>query len=300
MFYLVVIRKLSLLALRTIPRIVEILESAFTLKDMSKFLLLQPTRIASFIKYGFACQEVSLTPSDIVRRLSGMPGQGLYCLLIAVLTAGCSSTGPKVMDSQEVHLQKQAVTVIRSEAFRFDWDKEVRPVQADLESCAADAITEHFPDLHYIPRETFTKTAFPNLPSESAPTELRYIRVLIEKPTLRQRLKPLNLRYIVYVGGHTEIQESNNWIVQAGFNAVLVMGASTWTKETNVNALIFDLKRLTESTGAEEHAAGTSWMAGVLPFIVGWPDHSEHQACRQMGEQITQALARARRLEAQQ
>ncbi len=189
--------------------------------------------------------------------------------------------------------------MIRSETFRFNWYNEVRPVRADLEHCVSDAIEERFPDLRYISRQTFSDTAFPDLPSESAPTDLRHIRVLLEDPTFRKRLETLNLRYIVYVGGHTEIVGAHSWIGIGGYMAATVVGMSEWKKDTKVNALVFDLKSPLDTISAEEHIEGTSWVAGLFPFIFGTPASTESRAWRDIGERLVATLAAARQLEAQ-
>jgi hypothetical protein len=64
-----------------------------------------------------------------------------------MLATGCASSGPESAEKSQAQSPKQAITVIRSDTFQFDWGKEIRPVRADLERCAADAIERHFPDL---------------------------------------------------------------------------------------------------------------------------------------------------------
>jgi hypothetical protein len=219
--------------------------------------------------------------------------------LLAMLAAGCASSGPGAANDSQARPLKQAITVIRSDAFHFDWDKEIRPVRADLERCAANAIEEHFTDLRYISRKEFTKTAFPDLPGDSAPTDLRYIRLVLDSPTVRQRLEPLNLRYIVYVGGHTEIEASHSWVIIGGYMAATAAGVSTWAKGTEVDALVFDLQNPQRTTSAEDHEHGTSWVAGLFPFIVGMPTGSENRACKEIGEQLVHTLSAARNLETQ-
>lgn len=224
---------------------------------------------------------------------------GVAWPLLAMLAAGCAASGTAPADSSRAGSPKQAITVIRSETFLFDWDKEIRPVRADLERCAANAIEKHFPDLRYISREDFTKTAFPNLPSEAAPTDLRYLRLVLESPTIRQRLEPTNLRYIVYVGGHTEIEASHSWVMIGGYMAATAAGFSTWEKDTDVNALVFDLLNPKDTSRSDEHSEGTSWVAGLFPFVIGMPTSSESRACNEIGKQLVNTLAAARRLEEQ-
>lgn len=232
------------------------------------------------------------------RRVSAY--SGVFRPLFVLLVAGCASSGPELAEKSQAQSPKQAITVIRSDTFQFDWGKEIKPVRADLERCATNAIETHFPDLHFVSREEFTKTAFPDLPINSAPTDLRYIRVVLDSPTVRQRLEQLNLRYIVYVGGHTEIAASHSWVMIGGYMAATAAGISTWEKETEVSALVFDLKNPRGTTRTEDRGEGTSWVAGLFPFIIGMPTSSEHRACKQLGEQLVHTLSAARNLEKQE
>lgn len=220
--------------------------------------------------------------------------------LVAVLAAGCASSASEIADSSQPRSPMEAFTVIRSETFRFEWYKEVRPVRAELERCAIDAIEEHLPGLRYISRETFTKTAFPNLPSDSAPTDLRHIRNLLDNSIFGQRIEPLNLRYIIYVGGHTEIEETHAWELVGGYMAATAVGMSKWKKDTDVSALVFDLRSPLDSVSTEKHSEGTSWVAGLFPIIIGMPTSAESRACRDIGEQLANTLAAAKDLEMQQ
>jgi len=215
----------------------------------------------------------------------------------ALALAGCASSGSSAAISSP---PKQAITVIRSETFRFDWDKEIRPVRSDLERCAANAIEEHFPELRYVSRVEFARTAFPNLPIDSAPTSLNQVRVLLENTIFLQRLKPLNLRYIVYVGGHTEIEGAHYWEVIGGYMAATVIGYSKWEKDTDVSALLFDLQAPLEVVSVEGHTEGTSWVAGLFPLFIGMPDSTESNACSDIGEQLVSTLAAAKDLEVHQ
>lgn len=221
-------------------------------------------------------------------------------LALVVIANSCASSGPAIKEALPIAVPKQAITAIRSDTYRFDWYKEVRPVRTDLERCAADAIEGHFPDLRYISREAFTKAAFPDLPADLAPTDIRHIRVLLENSTFQQRLAPLNLRYIVYMGGNTEIEAVHSWVELGGYMAATAAGASKWKKDTHVSAVVFDLQNPFKTVSAERRTEGTSWVAGLFPFIIGAAAGTEEQACREIGGQLVRILAEAMKMEEQE
>ena len=129
---------------------------------------------------------------------------------------------------------------------------------------------------------------------------LKSIRVLIEDPEFQKRLNSLNLRYIVYVGGHTEMEAEHAWAGVGGYMAATVAGMSTWEKETDVIALVLDLKSNSPVSRTQSHAEGSGWVAGVFPFIAGIPADTEGQACRHIGAQVAQLITEVRTLEVQQ
>lgn len=217
-------------------------------------------------------------------------------ILSAMLCIGCASTAKEPNATTTV---KETVVVVRAESFRFDWYKDIEPVKADLERCAAEAITDNFDDLRYLPRDDFARVVFPNLPTEAAPLSLKSMRVLIEDPVFRGRLHRLNLRYIIYVGGHTEIEAEHAWVGIGGYMAATVAGMSSWEKDTDVTAVVLDLKSPSLASQVQSHSEGSSWVAGVFPFIAGIPADTEAQACRHIASRIAQLIAEAKTLEAQ-
>jgi hypothetical protein len=208
---------------------------------------------------------------------------------------------PAAQTPGEVAHLKESVAVVRTKTFRFDWHKDIEPVEADLERCAADAIKSAFDDLKYLPQDQFSRAVFPNLPAEAAPLSLKSMRVLIEDTDFRERLNQLNLRYIVFIGGHTEIGEAEHlWVGGGGYMAATAVGMTRWDKETDVSALVLDLKHHSDVSRLYSHTEGTSWVAGVLPFVAGVPADTESEACREIASQIAELINDVKTLEAQQ
>ena len=69
------------------------------------------------------------------------------------------------------------------------------------------------------------------------------------------------------------------------------MGVSTWEKRTGVSAVILDLRRPTGQKELEVRSSGTSWVGGILPLAVGYRANTEGKACREIADQIAEALA---------
>ena len=223
----------------------------------------------------------------------------LKSLVFLPFVVGCGATDPKSHDEAGAYAPKEGITAIRSNDFFFDWETEIDPVRADLEGCVADAVSDRFPDLRYIPREAFCDAAFPNLPQGAAPLDLKSMSVLLDNEQFRKRLDSLNMRYIVYVSGYTEIHESHAWELVGGYMAATAIGMSEWSKSTDASAIVFDLKHRSESARAAAHTSGTSWVAGIFPFILGAPADTEGRACRAVGVEVVSTIEAARTAERQ-
>jgi hypothetical protein len=208
-------------------------------------------------------------------------------LALLLVLASCGTSGQPDDAPAESDSDRAAFTVICSRTFVFDWEKQLKPIAPHFERELGESVQRKRPELRYLPRDQFCRAVFPNLPAEAAPLELKSLRSLLEKPEFRERLDRLNLRYIVYLGGQTEIDENHYWI---GIY-LIIGGVSTWEKKSELNAVIFDLRRPNGTRSLSGTAAGTAWVAGVLPIVVGAPAHTEDRACEQISSALLQALA---------
>ena len=105
----------------------------------------------------------------------------------------------------------------------------------------------------------------------------------------------MNMRYIVFVSGRTEIEDSHTWVGIGGYMAATFAGMSTWDKDTEATALVFDLKRqAARGDGISVDAEGKSWVAGMFPFILGLPANTEGRACRAVAAEVVATIEAAR------
>lgn len=209
---------------------------------------------------------------------------------LALLVGGCASrtvdapAGPAVATA--------GVSVIQSDSFRFAWETQIDPVGVDLERCTQQAIADRLPSLHIVPHAELATALTPGLPPGAAPLSMTSLRVLLGEPKFREAVDRLLLRYIVIVAGDTEIAADHAWLAGAAFGAPAVMGVSTWKKRTGVSAVILDLGSAGGQKELEAESSGESWVGGILPLVVGYRANTEERACREIADQITEALAR--------
>lgn len=245
-------------------------------------------QLSQFISSGNPVVGLELTLSKVAMNLA--------LALPLIIISGCSNTA-QTTENTEKQLQKDAFTAIRSDSFHFDWDSEIDPINDSFEHCIADAVSNRLPDLRYVSRDTFTQEMFPNLPQESAPLDLKSMTVLLGSEQFHERLNTLNMRYIIYVTGYTEIKESHTWLAVFGYRFVTGVGMSEWDKETDVSTVVFDLKSSAELERTSNRTAGKSWIAGIFPIVVGVPANTEDAACHAVGIEIASVIEAARTAE---
>jgi len=187
----------------------------------------------------------------------------------------------------------ESIVAIESPLFIFSWQNKQRKFAGDVNACAVRAIVEKHPGVRVIPQGEFARTAFPDLPAESAPVSPESMKLLAESNVLRERIAPLNIRYLLYASAVTEIRNDKAFgaaIGGAGGGAAIA--GESWDKQSDYSLAIFDLKTQ-RSAGSQGSAAGHGWyfVAVVLvPLAAGWSPATESQACQELGDRVLATL----------
>lgn len=163
-------------------------------------------------------------------------------------------------------------------------ESEARDVEQEIVGCVTNAVRRAHPRLRIVPPDEFRRVAFPDLPHAAAPRSVEYLSVLADHPIFRQRIAPLNLRYVIAVGGAT-----------AHSDAIGVIGVAAiwvWSRHSRLAAAVLDLKQGGSATIAEATAEGVGtavWF--ILP--IGVPTRTETHACDDLGRRIAEFLSAA-------
>lgn len=162
--------------------------------------------------------------------------------------------------------------------------------EALLVDCIRSAIKDRNPKRRFVAYDTFRKLAFPDLPAIAAPRHPRYIRLVIERPDIRNRIADLNIRYMIFVGGVVETkQQGGIGCLGAGYGFGC-FGLVTWDKESRLAASILDLERMGGLETVKATTSGTAWFAVFIIFPLGFPAAPEAFACADQGAKIARLL----------
>ena len=137
-----------------------------------------------------------------------------------------------------------------------------------------------------MPEQQFIDALYPWFEPRTAPKGLDPLKRLMERPPVREKLAAEQIRFLVLLDGEIATDGhagSMSCSIGPGFGGCF--GFTSWQKSAFFEAIVWDLKDLTEEARIRVDSEGTSYMIGVVaPIPLLTPVESE--ACSGMGEQL--------------
>lgn len=136
------------------------------------------------------------------------------------------------------------------------------------------------------PNNDFQDSMFPWFEPSTAPQRPEGVAQLLAKPAVRQRMEENGVRYIVWVDGLTRQTDSGGSISCAiGPGGGGCIGFGWWEKESDYDAIVWDLDEAKSAGSVSTNVTGTSALVGAivpLPFIA----RVQGTACDRLAEQL--------------
>lgn len=134
--------------------------------------------------------------------------------------------------------------------------------------------------------DEFQDQMFPWFEPSTAPQRAEGVAQLLTRPAVRQRIEENGVRYIVWVDGLTRQTDSGGSISCAiGPGGGGCIGFGWWEKESDYDAIVWDLKEAKSAGSVSTNVIGTSALVGAivpLPFIA----RVQGTACDRLAEQL--------------
>ncbi len=134
--------------------------------------------------------------------------------------------------------------------------------------------------------DEFQDSMFPWFEPSTAPQRAEGVTALLERPKVRDRIAESGVRYIVWVDGLTRETGSGGSISCAvGPGGAGCIGFGWWEKESDYDAVVWDLQEAKTAGSVSANVIGTSALVGVivpLPFIA----RVQGTACDRLAEQL--------------
>ena len=157
--------------------------------------------------------------------------------------------------------------------------------------CVGNSMVRTKTPFQVISQEQFKDRTFPWFEPRFAPRELRELDAHMDNLLLRDRLKSMGVRYIVWIEGTTENTGSSGGMTCAASPAGAgCFGFVSWEKSSEYEASIWDVRNNASVGRISSQASGTSFMPAVVvpvPMIA----RVQANACSNMAEQIGEFLA---------
>jgi hypothetical protein len=138
--------------------------------------------------------------------------------------------------------------------------------------------------------EEFQDSMFPWFEPSTAPQRAEGVALLLERPRVRERIEASGVRYIVWVDGLTRETDSGGSISCAiGPGGGGCIGFGWWEKESDYDAVVWDLREAKMAGSVSANVVGTSALVGVivpLPFIA----RVQGTACDRLADQLSAFL----------
>lgn len=223
----------------------------------------------------------------------GPPRRVLAWMLPCVALAGCASA-PVPDTAAAVGV---AVLINRNwveqDPRGFVWEvaQDERAEETRFAACVGDAAAERGLSVRVMTGTEFRAQVFPDLDPRAAPRRLEVLRTLLPDPRFRARVEAAGIDYVAIVGGQTRTSETQGGIVcVGGYGAGACFGQLWWDHESQLSALVVDLRRGAETFTQGIEASGTSrfGMLAILPLAV--PSAHEAEGCRRFGRAVVGTL----------
>jgi hypothetical protein len=136
------------------------------------------------------------------------------------------------------------------------------------------------------PNNDFQDAMFPWFEPSTAPQRPEGVTQLLARPAVRQRIEEKGVRYIVWVDGLTRQTDSGGSISCAiGPGGGGCIGFGWWEKESDYDAVVWDLQEAKSAGSVSTNVTGTSALVGAivpLPFIA----RVQGAACDRLADQL--------------
>jgi hypothetical protein len=197
-----------------------------------------------------------------------------------VLLSGCMTA--------QLEEDRQLTTAIASdEAVVLLAKPHVEGITAEDEfmDCVGDKMARST-GIQVRPNDEFVDSMFPWLEPSTAPQRPEGVTKLLSRDVVAERVEQSGVRYIVWIDGGTRQTDSGGSITctlgPAGGGCI---GFGWWEKESDYEAIVWDLETAKTAGSVSTNVTGTSALVGVvvpLPFIA----RVQGTACDRLADQL--------------
>jgi hypothetical protein len=177
---------------------------------------------------------------------------------------------------------------------KFSYEAGADSTSESVVNCVENQLRRDRPAQRLVSYEDFSQLAFPGMELQSAPHDPEYLRILFDDPAFRSRIKPLGIRFVIFVGGVTHSQAKASGAVVGSPAGGVLIAYVEWNKATDLGASVFDLTNRNPVRQSNASASGKPWLLIVEFVPMGATSDTEGNACRSLAQRVAADLAQDR------
>lgn len=155
----------------------------------------------------------------------------------------------------------------------------------DFMDCVGDKLAKST-GIQVRPNDAFVDSMFPWLEPSTAPQRPEGVTKLLSRDVVAQRVAESGVRYIIWIDGSTRQTDSGGSLTcTLSPSIVSCIGFGWWEKESDYQAVVWDLTTARTAGSVSTNVTGTSALVGVLvplPFIA----RVQGAACNRLATQL--------------
>lgn len=221
-----------------------------------------------------------------MRSTASLQASTLVMLVLAGVLGGCMRA--RVEESRElptVISGDEAVVVLARPRI------EGTGAESDFVDCIGSKLSAGRNGLKVHDDESFTDRLFPWFEPGTVPAKAESIAAVLAQPGVSEEIAATGVRYVVWVDGGTRKTDGGGSIAcGAAPGAAGCIGFGWWEKESDYEAVVWDLKQARSAGTVGTNVTGTSALVGAivpLPFVA----RVQGTACSKLSAQLRSFLA---------
>jgi hypothetical protein len=158
--------------------------------------------------------------------------------------------------------------------------------EGDYLNCVEKALGAGSKGINVIPHQKFVDNLFPWFEPRTAPANTKGLPALMDRPGVKDAVKDMGVRYVVWLDGDTErVAEGGSLSCAVGPGGGGCFGFAWWQNDADYEAAVWDLHDFESAGTVSADFSGTSFLPALvipIPLIA----RTQTRACKGLAQQL--------------
>jgi hypothetical protein len=202
-------------------------------------------------------------------------------VFIAFSLSGCITS--RIEDAREnvTGLNDGQSVVIMAKSYH-----QGNETEGDYLTCIEKALGAGSKGISVVPHQKFIDNLFPWFEPRTAPADTKGLPALMDRPGVKDAVRDMGVRYVVWLDGDTErVAEGGSLSCAAGPGGGGCFGFAWWQNDADYEAAVWDLDDNESAGTVSADVSGTSFLPALvipIPLIA----RTQTRACKGLAQQL--------------